>query len=143
MFAGQTLQIQSSDRNNQNRSPREEAQELIGVVSLPSQLTGYSRLHSIRDVGAGWWLYSKRWTREPARTDSKAIESGDFPGNLMDKNLPASAGDMGSIPGPGRSHMPQSNSAGAPQLLKYVHLEPMLCNQKSHYSEKPMHCNEK
>ena len=26
----------------------------------------------------------------------------------MVKNLPASAGDMGSSPGPGRSHMPRS-----------------------------------
>ena len=25
------------------------------------------------------------------------------------KNLPASAGDTGSIPGPGRFHMPQNN----------------------------------
>ena len=35
----------------------------------------------------------------------------------MVKNLPANAGDMGSSPGLGRSHMPQSNQAGAPQLL--------------------------
>ena len=35
----------------------------------------------------------------------------------MVKNLPANAGDMGSSPGPGRSHMPQSNKARAPQLL--------------------------
>ena len=34
---------------------------------------------------------------------------GDFPGGAAVKNPPASAGDMGSIPGPGRSHMPQSN----------------------------------
>ena len=33
----------------------------------------------------------------------------DFPGGTVVKNLPANAGDMGSIPGPGRSHMPQSN----------------------------------
>ena len=33
------------------------------------------------------------------------------------KNLPASAGDTGSIPDPGRSHMPQSNKACEPQLL--------------------------
>ena len=33
------------------------------------------------------------------------------------KNLPANAGDTGSSPGPGRSLMPQSNSARAPQLL--------------------------
>ena len=34
----------------------------------------------------------------------------------MVKNLPANAGDMGSIPGLGRSHMLQSNEARAPQL---------------------------
>ena len=32
-----------------------------------------------------------------------------FPGGAVVKNLPADAGDKGSIPGPGRSHMPQSN----------------------------------
>ena len=33
----------------------------------------------------------------------------DFPGGTVVKNLPANAGVMGSIPGPGTSHMPQSN----------------------------------
>ena len=41
----------------------------------------------------------------------------DFPGGAVVKNPPASAGDTGSIPGPGRSHMPQSNYAHEPQLL--------------------------
>ena len=40
-----------------------------------------------------------------------------FPGGAVVKNLPASAGDMGSGPGPERSHVPQSNEAHAPQLL--------------------------
>ena len=31
----------------------------------------------------------------------------DFPGGTVVKNLPANAGDTGSSPGPGRSHMPQ------------------------------------
>ena len=35
----------------------------------------------------------------------------------MVKNPPAKAGDMGSSPGQGRSHMPRSNEARAPQLL--------------------------
>ena len=35
----------------------------------------------------------------------------------MVENLPADAGDMGSSPGPGRSHMPRSNWAREPQLL--------------------------
>ena len=34
---------------------------------------------------------------------------GGFPGGSVIKNLPASAGDTGSIPGLGRSHMPWSN----------------------------------
>ena len=33
----------------------------------------------------------------------------DFPGGPVDTNLPASAGDTGSILGPGRFHMPRTN----------------------------------
>ena len=33
----------------------------------------------------------------------------DFPGGAVVKNPPADAGDVGLIPGLGRSHMPQSN----------------------------------
>ena len=33
----------------------------------------------------------------------------DFPGGTVVKNPLANAGDTGSSPGPGRSHMPQSN----------------------------------
>ena len=32
-----------------------------------------------------------------------------YPGGAVVENLPANAGDTGSSPGPGRSHMPQSN----------------------------------
>ena len=39
---------------------------------------------------------------------SKPTTAG-FSGGAMVKNLPANAGDMGSNPGLGRSHMPQSN----------------------------------
>ena len=34
---------------------------------------------------------------------------GDFPGGRVDKNPPANAGDVGSIPRPGRFHVPQGN----------------------------------
>ena len=40
-----------------------------------------------------------------------------FPGGTAVKNPPANAGNTGLSPGPGRSHMPQSNYAHAPQLL--------------------------
>ena len=44
----------------------------------------------------------------------KAVEE-DFPGGSVDENLPANAGDTGSIPGPGRFHMPPGNSARVPR----------------------------
>ena len=40
-----------------------------------------------------------------------------FPGGTVVENLPANAGDTGSSPGVGRSHMPWSNWAREPQLL--------------------------
>ena len=72
-----------------------------------------------------------------------------FPGGTVVKNPPANAGDTGSSPGPGGSHMPRSNEAHAPQLLS-LHatttepacLQPVLCSRRSHRNEKPMHCNE-
>ena len=45
------------------------------------------------------------------------IESGDFPSGAVVKNPPANAGDTGSRPGPGRSHMPRSDYVPEPQLL--------------------------
>ena len=34
---------------------------------------------------------------------------GGFPGGAVVRSLPANAGDMGSSPGLGRSHMPRSD----------------------------------
>ena len=55
---------------------------------------------------------------------------------------PANAGDMGSIPGLGSSHMLRSNSACMPPLLKPEHLESVLLNKGSHHKEKPGHRNQ-
>ena len=41
----------------------------------------------------------------------------DFPGGAVVENLPANAGDTGSSPGLGRSHMLRSSWAREPQLL--------------------------
>ena len=45
------------------------------------------------------------------RETTGRLRSGgrDFPGGTVVKNPPANAGDTGLSPGPGRSHMPQSN----------------------------------
>ena len=51
----------------------------------------------------------------------------DFPGGAVVKNPPANAGDTGSSPGPGGSHMPRSNYANAqPLSLRSRAREPQL-----------------
>ena len=48
----------------------------------------------------------------PQKPNLKCILKNLYQGFLCGavvKNPPANAGDMGSSPGPGRSHMPQSN----------------------------------
>ena len=78
-----------------------------------------------------------------------------FPGGSVVKNPPANAEDTGSIPGLGRSHMPQSSLAHAPQLLTLASrawelqlLNPHATTTEAHapqqekpLNEKPSHCN--
>ena len=63
-------------------------------------------------------------------------EPRDFPSGPVAKNLPCNAGDMGLIPGLGRSHMPWGNEAHVPQLLKPTSLEPKS-HKRSRSNEKP------
>ena len=57
----------------------------------------------------------------------------------MDKNLPANAGDVGSIPGLRRFHTLWAAKAHEPQQLKPVCLQTVLHNKRSHRNEKPVH----
>ena len=52
------------------------------------------------------------------------------------KNSPASAGDTGAIPGPGRFHVLWSNRACEPQLLAST-----LCNKRGPRSDQPTQPN--
>ena len=74
-------------------------------------------------------------------------QPGGFPGGAVVENLPANAGDMGSSPGLGRSHMPRSNWAREPQLLS-LHVW-SLCSAtreaaivRGRDSERPVHRDE-
>ena len=65
---------------------------------------------------------------------------GDFPGGTVVKSPPANAGDIGSIPGAGRSHMPRSSWTRAPQLLSLCSraCEPQLLNPCARTTEARM-----
>ena len=56
-----------------------------------------------REMGMPHCMYYVR-PEDPSR-----MNWWGFPGGAVGKNPPANAGDTGSSPGPGRSHMPWSN----------------------------------
>ena len=68
-----------------------------------------------------------------------------FPGGLAVKNPPVNAGDMGSVLGLGRSHLPRGNWAPTSQPLslctraKEMHLLKLVCpNAHARQPEKPL-----
>ena len=66
----------------------------VGILALTSQITN--------------------WIAPPGKSQELSfliykMPFRDFPGGAVVKNRPANAGDMGSSPGPGRSHTSQSN----------------------------------
>ena len=65
----------------------------------------------------------------------KQIQGG-FPGGAVVENLPANAGDTGSSPGLGRSHMPRSDWAHEPQLLS-LRVWSLCSAMRGHDSERP------
>ena len=58
-----------------------------------------------------------RYHLTPVRMVIIKIYKQGFPGGAVVENLPVNAGDTGSSPGLGRSHMPRSSWACEPQLL--------------------------
>ena len=54
----------------------------------------------------------QRKARDISKSLKRLIQG--FPGGAVVENLPANAGDTGSSPGLGRSHMPRSNWAREP-----------------------------
>ena len=105
------------------------------ISSCNTWAPGHTGLVALRHVGSsqtrdqtrvpciGRWILNHCATREvPTLTFFKTFLGGTslvvqwlrirlpgFPGGAVVENLPANAGDTGSSPGLGRSHMPRSN----------------------------------
>ena len=110
-------------------------------------------------VWAGCLVWASGWVGEPlTKVGKRGVGfKGGGPGSPpWDRNPPASAGDVGSIPGPGRPHRPQSSEAAGPQLLSLSvppQLSPhtaatdtrvprrVLCGNQSHCDETVTHSN--
>ena len=79
-----------------------------GVPMSSSQSVGWVLLKKIDgQIPLHPWLFVSSYCS--LFLQSRKIWVLDFPGGAMGKNPPANAGDIGSRPGPGRSHMLRSN----------------------------------
>ena len=85
-------------------------------------------------------LLSLNKSVEPSHYHKK--EKEDFPGGVVDKNPPASAGDMGSILGPRRFHMPREQLSPCTPTTEAPCLEHVVHKERSQHNEKPTHLNE-
>ena len=91
----------------------------------------------------GSWVHYSKWNKSDRgrshlhEESFKNLAHRDFPGGAVVGNPPANAGDMGSSPGPGGSHMPWSNKAHAPQLMSLCStaLEPQLLSPSATTTE--------
>ncbi|KAJ8785411.1 hypothetical protein J1605_007008 [Eschrichtius robustus] len=64
-----------------------------------------------------------------------------FPGGAVVESLPANAGDTGSSPGLGRSHVLRSSWAHEPQLLS-LRVWSLCSTRRGRDSERPVHRDE-
>ena len=110
---------------------------------------------SISDKTGVSFLFHQTWTDRQFKVMMKGVDFGvrdTWVGTSVVKNSPAKAGETGSIPGLGWSHMPLGNKAHVPQLPsphsrahdlqlpKPACLERVLY-KRSHSNEKPVHRN--
>ena len=65
-----------------------------------------------------------------------------FPGGAEVENLPANAGDTGSSPGLGGSHMLREQLGPWATTTEPARLEPVLRNKRGRDSERPAHRDE-
>ena len=87
------------------------------TASLPLAPPG-KPLHPIRVLKYHFYLLTLLPSFFRKQKGNKTLPHMGFPGGSVVKNPPANAGDTGLIPSLGRPHVPQSNEAHSPQLLK-------------------------
>ena len=90
-------------------------QELFKLIYFDSLLTIGSRTQSYWNYVLMCKFFSDAVVNNLPSIKNKPPEG--FPGGAVVGSLPANAGDTGSSPGLGRSHVPRSGWAREPQLL--------------------------
>ena len=83
----------------QEKTPEKQLNE-VEIGNLPEKELKNKHLEELKN---------KQTEMNNTITEMKNTLKGGFPGGTVVENLPANAGDTGSSPGLGRSHMPRSN----------------------------------
>ena len=84
------------------------------IRKMPTSISGEIASNTI--IVGSLIPHLHQWTDHSDRKSIKKQKLG-FPGGAVVESLPANAGDTGSSPGLGGSHMPRSGWAREPQLL--------------------------
>ena len=100
--------------NKENKERKSAAQDL--GINPSHFLLQFPTATSLCLISPPWgagegFLHNKSFTSTAVLSLERTMlkEEWEFPGGAVDKNLSANAGDMSSIPGPERSHVPWSN----------------------------------
>ena len=92
------------EKEERERKKGKEREEPTTKITLPGKLYRQAKAKRIQHHQT-----SSTTNAKGTSLSGKQKKKRDFPGGAVVKNPPANAGDTGSSPGPGRSHMPWSN----------------------------------
>ena len=103
-----TLHLKQLEKEEQKNPKVSRRKEIINIRPEINEKEMKETIAKINKTKS--WFFEKinKIDKALARLIKKKREKG-FPGGTVVENLPANAGDTGSSPGLGRSHMPRSN----------------------------------
>ena len=114
-FSSQIMWVRNSGRERRGRLVLGRLRWLVGTQTpgswdhLEVWSGTWAGITHPEHPGVAWPSHSVAPGHKQVRRWAQVSKGGDFPGGTVVQDPPANAGDMGSNPGPGRSHMLPSN----------------------------------
>ena len=84
-----------------------------GMTAQQCECASCHRMVYLKMVKMINFMFCIFYHNKKKKKEKRNSSTADFPGGTVVKNPPANSGDMGSSPGPGRSHMPQLSPCAA------------------------------
>ena len=103
-----TLHLKELEKEEQTKPKVRRRKKIIKIRAEINETETKKTIAKINKAKS-WFFEKINKINKPLARLIKKRGRGDFPGGTVVENLPANAGDTGSSPGLGRSHMPRSN----------------------------------